>query len=91
MKEQPRLAPIALHRAFGDLAECGDLGEGKAAEEVQVHQLGKRGLELAQLIERLTESLQLRCLLHWLARGGSSLPRVISNWRPRFFARRLRA
>jgi len=44
VEQQPRLAPIAPNRAFGDLAERGDLGERKAAEEVQVDQLSKRGV-----------------------------------------------
>lgn len=44
VKEEPRLPPVAEHRALRDPAQLGDLGERKAAEEMQVPQLPGQGL-----------------------------------------------
>ena len=55
VQEQAGLAPVALYRALRHVAHRGYFSEGKSAEEVQVHQLGERRVQLAEFIERLTQ------------------------------------
>jgi hypothetical protein len=52
LEEEPRLAPVALHRALRYAAHGGDLLESVPAEEVEVDQLRQRRLEGAKLVAR---------------------------------------
>src|SRR5437764_9917290 len=76
VEDDPGLPPVALHGPFGNLAHRGDLPEGEAAEKVEVHQLGERGIELGQLIQgqaELAERLGVSALRNFLAREREQL------------------
>ena len=66
-----------------------DLGEGEAAEELQVDELGERGLDRRELVERVADPRELPSSAADRRRRPSS--EVISKPPPRFWACRLRA
>jgi len=68
MQQQPSLTPIALHRAFGNAAQLGQLAEGEAGEEMEVYQPGQVGIDPGEGLERGVELLQL--LWGHLVAGG---------------------
>ena len=55
MQIQPALLPAALDRPFRDAAHRGNLGEGEAAEELQVDDLGQARLDLGQLVKSVAD------------------------------------
>ena len=58
-QEQPRLVPVALHRALGDATHRRNFGEAETAEELQLDQLRQRRLDRGQLVERPVQLLQV--------------------------------
>src|SRR4051794_7427964 len=58
-KIDPRLVPLPLHRALAGAPEARDLGEGEAAEELELDHLGDLRLHGGELVERLAELLDL--------------------------------
>src|SRR6185437_6650166 len=59
LQQQSSLSPIPLYGALRRSAKLGDLRKCEAAEKVQVHQLCECGIEHRELLDRITESLQL--------------------------------
>ena len=59
LQQQPRLPEVALDGALRDATQPGYLAQGVAAEEMEVHQLGERRLQRAELVERIRELAQL--------------------------------
>ena len=55
MQVEAALFPVALNRPLRDAAHRGDLGEGEAAEELQVDDLGETRLDLGELVERVAD------------------------------------
>ena len=55
MQIQAALLPVALDGPFRDAAHRGNLGEGEAAEELQVDDLGQARLDLGELVERIAD------------------------------------
>src|SRR5215207_2283583 len=70
MEEQARLPPVAPYRALRPVAKRGDLAEGVAAEEVEVHEFGEPRLEGGQLVERVGEAVELDGGTSGLLGGG---------------------
>src|SRR5262249_40349034 len=58
-KIDPRLVPLPLHRALAGAPEARDLGEGEAAEELELDDLRDLRLHGGELVERLAEPLDL--------------------------------
>src|SRR5687767_229414 len=58
MQIHAALLPVALDSALGDSAHRGDLGEGEAAEELQVDDLGEPRFDLGKLVERIADQDQ---------------------------------
>ena len=56
MQVDASLFPVTLNRPFRRAAHRGDLGERKAAEELEVDNLRERGIDLGQLIERVGDA-----------------------------------
>lgn len=90
MKQQPRLAPVALHCPLGHLTQRRDLAERQAAEEVEVHELGEGGIDLAKRVERVAQPLERLCGGGIAAVAGLVEGPVRWNSLPRFLARRRR-
>ena len=59
MQIEAAFFPVALHGPLGDAAHGGDLGEGEAAEELQIDDLGEAGIDLGELVERIADLAQL--------------------------------
>src|SRR5215210_106522 len=58
-KIDPRFVPMPLHRALADPAEVCDLGEGEAAEKLEIDDLRDLRLHGGELVERLAEPFDL--------------------------------
>src|SRR5215218_6740165 len=58
-KIDPSLVPVPLHRALARPPETRDLGEGEAAEELEVDDMRDPRLHGGELVERLAEPLDL--------------------------------
>src|SRR5215213_7383613 len=58
-KIDSRFVPVPLHCALADPAEARDLGEGKAAEKLEVDDLRDLRLHGGELVERLAEPFDL--------------------------------
>ena len=83
MEDDACLAPITLHRALADAAHRRDLYEGQAAEKVQVHELGQRGIKSRQLVQgspELTQVFGVRALGDFEAAEGNELELASSVW-----------
>ena len=81
--------PMPLHGALRYTSHGGDFGEGEAAEEFQIDNLGEPGVDLRELVESVADARQFAVVDGVLRTSVPS--EVISNWPPRFWARRLRA
>src|SRR5688572_4088471 len=78
MKEYTRLLPVALDRALGDAPETCDFTERESAEVFQVDQLSEPCICRLELVESVTQPLQLGALGHvfrQLRRQGRNLER----------------
>src|SRR5262249_41681852 len=78
------LFPLPLDGAFGDPTHRGQLDEGKAAEELEVHNFRQRAVDLGELIERVADPGELRlfpgalCRLA-VKRGDLELPSAFAR------------
>ena len=59
MQIDAALLPVALHGPLRHAAHGGDLGEGEAAEELQIDDLREIRIDLAELVERIADPGQL--------------------------------
>jgi hypothetical protein len=59
VKVDTRLLPVPLDGALGDPPHGRDLGQGEAAEELQVDDLRERGVEGAELLQGRTDPGQV--------------------------------
>ena len=55
------LLPVALNGPFRHAAHGGDLGEGEAAEELQIDDLGEIRFDLGELVERIADLARSAC------------------------------
>ena len=83
------LVPLPLHGTLRHATHAGDLDKGESAEELEVDDFGERGVDRSELVERIADRRQLAIVHRGRRRRFSSV--VISNWPPRFCARRFRA
>ena len=71
-----RFLPLALHGALGQTVHRADFREREAAKELEVDDLGERGIHARQLVERIADVLQLGLVgdrvRHSRCRGPSS-------------------
>ena len=87
MQQQTCLLPVALHGTLGNAAHGRDLGEREAAEELEVDELGERGIGVRELVQRVA---QLGVVVLGTASAISVFSAVRWNSPPRFRARRSR-
>src|SRR6185437_1108043 len=59
MKDDARLAPVALNGALRDSPHARDLREREAAEEMQIDELRQGRVEGGQLVERQSQRVEL--------------------------------
>ena len=83
-----RLLPVALHGALRHAPHRRNLREREAAEELEVDDCARAGVDRGELVERVADGVSSATSGRLSAISVSS---VISNWPPRFCACRLRA